>query len=286
MTQPAGLSTTEITEKARKIRISIIKMLLAAGSGHVGGSLGVADILATLYFGQHFQHDPAKPHAAGRDRFILSNGHICPALYATLAEAGYFPKAELLTLRKLHSRLQGHPVHRYSGHHGQHDLPGLEATTGSLGQGIEVAAGMALGFKLSGRGSRVICMTGDGEHQEGSVWEVLMFAAHKKLDNLTVIVDRNTLQIDGSTEQVMHLEPLSEKYQAFGWQVIDVDGHNPAQIDAALGEAASTHLKPTVLIAHTTMGKGVPMFENDFHYHGVAPKPAEAAQALTILGVF
>lgn len=284
-----------LAEVARKIRVHIIKMIMAAGSGHVGGSLGVTDILTALYFGGEFGLRPEEWENPGRDRFILSNGHVCPALYAVLAEVGYFPPDELLTLRKLGSRLQGHPEIGA--------IPGIEATSGSLGQGLSVAAGMAIGLRMSrhssfraiapkGQGEesrlaqntpQVICMTGDGEMQEGSVWEALMLAAHKKLDNLTLLIDRNNLQTTGSTERVVRLEPLHDKLTAFGWHTLEVDGHNFDQLNHAFSQAKSITGKPTAIICHTVMGKGVSFMENNAHFHSTLPTEEQAGDAINEL---
>lgn len=250
-------------EKAINIRESILKMLAKAGSGHTGGSMDLADIFSVLYF-EILQYKTENPDWDDRDRVILSIGHTAPVLYATLAEAGFFPKEELLTLRQLGSRLQGHPSRDFR-------LPGLESSSGSLGQGISVAMGMALAGKMDNRPYRVYCVMGDGEQQEGSVWEAAMAAAHYKLDNLCGIIDRNRLQIDGGTEQVMSLEPLKDKWIAFGWHVIEIDGHDHLQIKNAFCEAMTTKLKPTLVLANTVMGKGVPSIENNNKWHGKVP---------------
>lgn len=247
---------------AAKIREDIIKELVAAGSGHSAGPLGMADVFTALYF-HILQHDPKKPNWPERDRLILSNGHICPALYATLARAGYFPLEELKTLRKLDSRLQGHP------HRGA--LPGVETTSGPLGSGLSQAIGFALAAKLDKRKHRVYCLTSDGEHQEGNTWEAIMFAAKNRLSNLTVIIDRNNIQIDGFTENVMPLNSLRAKYESFNWHVLEVDGHNFESIIAAAAEAKAIHEQPTVIIAHTIPGKGVDFMENDYKWHGIPP---------------
>lgn len=247
---------------AAKIREDIIKELVAAGSGHSAGPLGMADVFTALYF-HILQHDPKKPNWPERDRLILSNGHICPALYATLARAGYFPLEELKTLRKLGSRLQGHP------HRGA--LPGVETTSGPLGSGLSQAIGFALAAKLDKRKHRVYCLTSDGEHQEGNTWEAIMFAAKNRLSNLTAIIDRNNIQIDGFTENVMPLNSLRAKYESFNWHVLEVDGHNFESIIAAAAEAKAIHEQPTVIIAHTIPGKGVDFMENDYKWHGIPP---------------
>lgn len=262
-----------LEEMANKIRQDIIEMLVEAKSGHSAGPLGMADIFTALYF-HVLNHNPKNPGWPDRDRVVVSNGHICPVLYATLANAGYFPMEELMTLRKLNSRLQGHP-HRNS-------LPGLETTSGPLGSGISQAIGMALAARLDKKKNRVYCLTSDGEHQEGNTWEAIMFAGKQgsKLNNLTVIMDRNNIQIDGFTEQVMPLEPLREKYEFFNWQVIEVNGHDILEFVAAVNEAKAIYEKPTVIIAHTIPGKGVSFMENDYTWHGKPPNIEEAKKAL------
>ena len=259
----------ELRKIADRIRKSVIQSLTEAGSGHLGGSLGLADMFSSLYFSflNHHPHDPAWP---ARDRVILSIGHVAPVLYATLAHAGYFPVEELSTLRKLGSRLQGHPGR-------DHGLPGLELSAGSLGQGLSVAVGMALAAKSYSHDHRVYSIHGDGELQEGSIWEAAMAAAHHNLDNLTAIVDRNGLQIDGSTETVMRLEPLREKWQSFGWHVIECDGNHIGEILDAFKQNRSVMGRPTVIIAKTMMGKGVHSIENDYRWHGKAPSPDQAS---------
>lgn len=261
----------ELQERANSIRQDIIKMLVEAKSGHSAGPLGMADIFTTLYF-KILNHDPKKPDWEERDRVVLSNGHICPVLYATLAEAGYFSKEELKTLRKLDSKLQGHP-HREA-------LPGLETTSGPLGSGLSQASGMALVGKMDQKNWRVYCLTSDGEHDEGNTWEAILFAAKYKLNNLTVIVDRNNIQIDGLTEDIMPLGNLGEKYKSFGWNVIDIDGHNIQAFIDAVELAKATYEKPTVIVAHTIPGKGVDFMENKFEWHGKPPKEDEAKEAL------
>ena len=258
-----SLTTKQIELKANTIRQDIIKMLLAAGSGHTAGPLGMADVFAALYF-DVLNHDPAKPLWDKRDRLVLSNGHIVPVQYAALAEAGYFPKAELLTLRQFGSRLQGHPERLR--------LPGLETTSGPLGSGLSQAIGMALGLRLdNNKQSRIYCLTGDGELDEGNIWEAAMLAGRYRVSNLTVIIDRNNIQIDGPTEQVMPLEPLAMKWQAFGWHVIEIDGHNIEEIIAACNQSKAIFEKPTCIIAHTIPGKGVDFIEHDFRWHGYDP---------------
>ncbi|MCX6240553.1 MAG: transketolase [Bacteroidetes bacterium] len=257
---------------ARAIRQSVVRSLAEAGSGHLGGSLGSADIFTALYFSV-IRHTPDEPLWPGRDRFILSIGHIAPVLYATLAEAGYFRKEELLSLRKLGSRLQGHPGR-------DHQLPGLELSAGSLGQGLSVSVGMALALKMDRLDNRVYCLCGDGELQEGSVWEAAMSAAHHKLNNLTVIIDRNSLQIDGSTEKVMALEPLKKKWEAFGWQALECDGHDFRSLLPAFNKARMELLHPSVIIAKTVMGKGIASIEGDYRWHGKAPTKEQAVAFL------
>ena len=259
----------DLQAKAKHIRELILTALAEAGSGHTGGSLDLVDIFTVLYF-KHLRYDPKHPDWEGRDRVVLSIGHTAPVLYATLAAAGYFPEDEMLTLRKLGSRLQGHPSYEFR-------LPGLETCSGSLGQGLGVALGMALAAKMdgtsigSGTVNRVFCIMGDGEQQEGSVWESAMAAAHHKLDNLCAIIDRNRLQIDGGTEIVMAIDPLRDKWAAFGWHTIEIDGHDFSQIKMALEMADNEKDKPTVIIADTIMGKGVKSIENNNQWHGKVP---------------
>jgi len=258
--------------RANEIRQDIVKMLLAAGSGHSAGSLGIVDVLVSLYFSGSLKHRSNEPKWENRDRFVLSAGHLCPALYAVLAHAGYFSHGELLTLRKLGSRLQGHP-HNLA-------LPGIEISAGSLGQGLSQACGMAFAARMDGKKWRAYCLLSDGEHDEGQTWEAVMFAAKYKLSNLTAIVDRNNIQIDGFTEEVMPLEPLREKYESFSWHVLEVDGHNISQIIEKFDEAKAIFEKPTVIIAHTIAGKGVDFMEQDYRWHGRSPSPVEAKKAL------
>lgn len=261
----------ELIEKANTIRQDIIKMLVEAKSGHSAGPLGMADIFTALYF-HVLNHDPEFPKWDDRDRVVLSNGHICPVLYATLAEAGYFPKEELKTLRKFGTRLQGHP-HREA-------LPGLETTSGPLGSGLSQASGMALIAKRDNLKWHTYALMSDGEHDEGNVWEAVLFAAKYKLNNLTAIIDRNNIQIDGHTEDIMPLGNLGEKYKAFGWNVIDIDGHNIREFIEAVDRAKSTFEKPTVIVAHVIPGKGVDFMENDYAWHGKPPTDEEAKKAL------
>jgi len=256
----AKLKILELT--ANRIRQDVIEMLTSAGSGHVAGSLGMADIFTALYF-HILRHNPKQPDWAERDRLILSNGHIAPVLYATLARAGYFKPEELKTLRRIGSRLQGHP-HRTS-------LPGLETTSGPLGSGLSQAAGMAIAARMDNKKWRTYCVLSDGEHQEGNLWEAAMFIGNKKLSNLTAIIDRNNIQIDGYTEKVMPLEPLRAKYEAFNWHVLEISGHSFEQIVAAVAESQVIYEKPTVIIAHTVPGKGVDFMENDYRWHGLPP---------------
>ena len=261
------LSDSEIEKlehKANEIRQSIIEMLIEAGSGHTAGPLGMADIFALLYFSV-LKHDPKNPDWEERDRLLLSNGHICPVLYATLAHAGYFPKEELLTLRKFGSRLQGHP-HRES-------LPGLETTSGPLGSGLSQAVGMAIAARMDNpyTSKYIYCLMSDGELQEGQTWEAAMLAGKMKLHNLIAIIDRNGIQIDGYTKDIMPLEPLAEKFAAFNFDVQEVDGHNLRMVSDAIGKAQAVYSQPSVIIAHTVPGKGVDIFERDFRWHGNPP---------------
>lgn len=264
----------ELTLKASAIRQTIIEMLVAAGSGHTAGPLGMSDIFAALYF-HVLKHDPKVPGWPERDRLILSNGHIVPVRYAAMAHAGYFPVEECLTLRKFGSRLQGHPERL--------KLPGLETTSGPLGEGLGQAAGIAYAMRMDDVPHRVFCVMGDGEQNEGSVWEAFLFAGKYRLANLTAIIDRNNIQIDGYTEQIMPLEPLREKYESFGWHVLEVDGHNIAQFIAACDEAAAVYEKPTVIIAHTIPGKGILSIERDYRWHGKPPNKEQAAEFLAEL---
>lgn len=256
---------------ANRIRQEIIKMLLAAGSGHSAGPLGMADVFTAFYF-HILNHDPKKPDWEERDRLILSNGHICPVRYATMAEAGYFPKEELSTLRKLGSRLQGHPERLR--------LPGVETTSGPLGSGLAQACGYAYAARIDERKFRVYAFCSDGEHDAGNHWEAVLFAGKNKLSNLTAVVDRNNIQIDGHTEDVMPLEPLEDKYKAFNWHVLHIDGHNFNEIVDAVNHAKAVYERPTVIIAHTIPGKGVGFMENKFEWHGKPPKEDEAKIAL------
>ncbi|MBS3908764.1 MAG: transketolase [Actinobacteria bacterium] len=259
-----------VEAKARTIRTRIINMLGAAGSGHPGGSLSAADIVATLYF-HEMKHNAAEPRWPGRDRFVLSKGHAAPVLYAALAESGYFPREDLATLRKIDSHLQGHPD--------MNKTPGVEISTGSLGMGFSAAVGMALGLKLDKSESRVYALIGDGESQEGIIWEAGMFAAQHKLDNLVGIVDYNNLQIDGHVSDIVDIRPIAAKWSAFGWHTIEIDGHSVAQIIGALDEAKSVKGKPTMIVANTVKGKNVSFMEGQVDFHGKAPSKDEVAQA-------
>lgn len=256
---------------AKEVRIEIVKMLAEAGSGHTGGSLSAADIVSALYF-YKMRHRPEDPAWRERDRFVLSKGHAAPLLYTVLAITGYFGRELLKTLRKVDSPLQGHPSSKM--------LKGVEISTGSLGQGLSIANGIALGLRMDGINSRVYCLLGDGELQEGQVWEAAMTAAHYQIDNLCAIVDNNGLQIDGFCCDVMKIEPITEKWKAFGWHVIDIDGHAMDQIVDALDEAEGVKGRPTVIVARTVKGKGVSFFEGKAEYHGVAPTMEEMEKAL------
>lgn len=255
---------------AKDVRIEIIKMLACAGSGHTGGSLSMVELLTGLYF-YKFRCDPEKPLCQTRDIFILSKGHGCPALYAVLAQMNFFKKDELCTLRKTGTRLQGHP---------QKGLPGIEVSSGSLGQGLSISNGHALAARLDNDKKRVYCLMGDGELDEGQVWEAILTSAHYKLDNVCAIIDNNEFQIDGRTKEVKNLEPLKDKWKAFNWEVLEIDGHNMEEVMAAYDKAETIKGKPTVIIAHTVKGKGVSFLENQNKYHGVAPSKEEMEKAL------
>ncbi len=260
-----------LERQAESIRETIIRMLVAAGSGHTAGPLGMADIWTAFYF-HILTHDPARPDWPLRDRLILSNGHTCPVLYATLAHAGYFGVEECLTLRKFGSRLQGHPERLR--------LPGLETTSGPLGSGLSQAAGVAYALRMDAKKQRVYCLMSDGEQEEGNTWEAAMFAGKNRLAGLTAIIDRNNIQIDGMTEEVMPLEPLADKYRAFNWHVLEVNGNDIPAFVTAVEEAKAIYEKPTLIIAHTIPGKGVPEIEFDYHWHGKPPTKEEGERFL------
>jgi transketolase len=263
------MTVPQLQQTANLIRQDIIKMLVEAGSGHSAGPLGMADIFTALYF-EILRHDPKNPDWPERDVLILSNGHITPVRYATMARAGYFPLKELMTLRKLGSRLQGHPERT--------KLPGLETTSGPLGSGLSQSAGMALALKMDGDNQRrVYCLMGDGELNEGNIWEAAMLIPKYRLNNLTAVIDRNNIQIDGPTEVVMPLEDLAAKWRAFGWHVLEIDGHNFDHIIGAFNLAKAIAEKPTVVIAHTIPGKGVHYMEGDYHWHGNPPGTLDVA---------
>lgn len=262
--------TKFLKSKANALRKVIIKMLAQAKSGHPGGSLSSAEIVTCLYF-EVMRHNPKKPCWPDRDRFHLSKGHCCPAVYAALALSGYFPEEETMTLRKLGSILQGHP---------DRCTPGIEAASGSLGQGLSVSLGMALAAKIDKKDWRVYCLMGDGEIQEGNIWEAAMASAHFKLDNLCGIVDYNRFQIDGRVEEIMNLEPLVNKWEAFGWHVIQCDGHNIEELLSAFDKAKTIKMKPTLIIANTVKGKGVSFMEHVVDFHGRAPTEEEKEIAL------
>lgn len=266
-----------VSSKALTLRQDIIRMLGEAGSGHTGGSLSSADIIACLYFWE-MKIDPLQPRSAERDRFVLSKGHAAPLLYAALAERGYFPKSELLRLRKLGSPLQGHPDMR--------KVAGVDASTGSLGQGVSWAVGMALAAKIDGLDFRVYTLLGDGEIEEGLVWEAVMAAHHYKLDNLVAFLDHNGLQIDGPICEVMSPEPVADKFRAFGWETLLVDGHDHRQIMEALNKARTIAGRPTIIIADTVKGKGCSFMENKVEWHGSAPNKEQTSQALAELSCY
>ena len=265
----------ELNTMACRIRMDIVEMLNAAGSGHTGGSLSAADIVTALYF-YKMKHNPKEPKWDGRDRFVLSKGHAAPVQYAALARAGYFPVEELRTLRQLGSRLQGHPDSK--------KLPGVEVSTGSLGQGLSISSGMALALKTDKKPNRVYTLLGDGELQEGQVWEAAMLAAHYGLDNLTAVIDHNGLQIDGPVAKVMGVEPISDKFKAFGWDVIEIDGHDMSAVVDALDRASTHRGRPTAIVARTIKGKGCTLFEGKVEFHGTAPSDEELQVALKEIG--
>ncbi|MFZ5944596.1 MAG: transketolase [Bacillota bacterium] len=265
------LTTEQLQNICKDIRGDIVRMTEAAGSGHPGGSLSAVELLTVLYF-QILKHRPDEVEWPDRDRFILSKGHACPLLYSVMARSGYFPVEELISLRKLDSRLQGHPNMKV--------LPGLECSSGSLGQGLSIANGLAIAAKMDKKDYRVYCLLGDGELQEGQVWEAAMTSAHYKLDNVCAIVDYNNLQIDGKVEDVKNIFPLKEKWQSFNWHVIEVHGHDLRQIEQGYQEALAVQEKPSVIIATTIKGKGVSFMENEAGWHGKAPNKEELAKAL------
>ena len=267
---------SEVSAKAQALRQDIIAMLTEAGSGHPGGSLSAADIVATLYFGGVLKHDAAQPDDPARDRFVLSKGHAAPVLYAALAEAGYIETSELATLRKLGSRLQGHPDSK--------KLPGVEVSTGSLGQGLSIATGLAAGLGRQTPAPCVFCLLGDGEIEEGQVWEAALFAAHLKPSNLVAIIDNNDLQIDGHCSALVGLTNIAQRFSAFGWQVLEVDGHDVAALHQALTKAKEAADGPYAIVAHTVKGKGVSFMEDQVGWHGKAPNAEQAAQAFEELG--
>lgn len=271
MTHLSDEKIKELELQANDIRMSVIDMLEDAGSGHTAGPLDMADIFTAFYF-HILNHDPKNPEWEERDRLILSNGHIVPIRYATMAHAGYFPTSELKTLRKFGSRLQGHPE--------RERLPGLETTSGPLGSGLSQSAGIAYGARMDGKKWRTYCLLSDGELQAGNTWEGAMFAGKNKLSNLTAVIDRNNIQINGMTENVMPLEPLADKWRAFNWHVIEVDGHNMMAFVDAIDEAKAIVEKPTVIIAHTIAGKGIKEIEYDFHWHGKPPTKEEEQKFL------
>ncbi|HPD61344.1 MAG TPA: transketolase [Thermodesulfobacteriota bacterium] len=266
----------ELKSLAKTIRVDILTMLNKASSGHTGGSLSAVEILVSLYF-YKMRHNPKDPKWPDRDRFVLSKGHGAPALYAVLARSGYFDYAELMGLRKLGSILQGHPDMKVT--------PGIDVSTGSLGQGLSMANGMALALKLDKRPARVYALMGDGENQEGQIWEAAMAAAHYKLDNVCGILDHNGLQIDGPVNEIMKIEPIADKWACFGWEVFRVNGHDFQEIISALDKAETVKNKPSLIVARTVKGKGVSFFEGKVEYHGVPPTDEELAKALAELGI-
>lgn len=269
------LSQAELTEIARKIRVSIVSMLTAAGSGHTAGALGMVEIFTSLYF-DRAKIDPSNPSWPDRDYILLSTGHTCPVLYATLAEKGFFDKKELDTFRDINTRLQGHPH--------LHSLPGIEITSGALGQGLSQAVGMALGLQLDQKDNRVYCIMSDGEQQEGQTWEAYMYAGDHSLSNLTAFIDRNHIQIGGNSNNVLPLNRLSEMIRSFGWETITIDGHSFSALHSAM-DRAEQHEQPTAIICETTPGKGVSFIESDFEWHGKPPSEEELQRALEELGV-
>ncbi len=272
-----NFSTPDLAEMARQIRRDIIRMLMISQSGHSGGPLGLADIFSCLYF-KLLKYDPANPTFSERDYFFLSAGHLAPVWYSTLARAGFYPPAELTTLRKLNTRLHGHPAPWYT-----HGVPGVEVASGSLGQGMSIAVGTGIGLRLDKKPNRVVVLHGDGELDEGQVWEGMMTAGHYNLDNLTAIVDRNFCQIDNRTDKVMEIEPLADKWRSFRWNVIECDGHNIEEFLGAMNTAFEFKGKPTVVIAKTYMGRGVSFMEDDYRWHGIPPSIEQGQQALSEL---
>jgi transketolase len=267
----------DLEEVARRIRRDVIQMIVSSNSGHLGGALGIAELMSVLYF-EKMNHQPHNPTWEDRDRFLLSNGHVCAALYSALARSGYFPVEELLTFRKINSRLQGHPC--------PHELPGIETAAGPLGQGLSIANGMAMGIRRRKSEANVYCLVGDGELQEGQLWEAIMTAAHFKLNNVALIVNWNGLQIDGSLKDVKNLEPITDKFEAFGWKVADIDGHNITDIRRALDEFSQRkEEKPFVIIARTLMAKGVNFMEDQGIWHGKVPSLEESTAALKEIGL-
>jgi len=271
ITNKFNLAVAELKMMAKRLRLHVITMIATAGSGHPGGSLSAADIITALYF-KVLRHNPENPEWQDRDRFVLSKGHAAPILYAALAETGYFPVGELATLRKLDSRLQGHTDRNFT--------PGVEMSAGSLGMGLSFAIGVALAARLDSKDYRTYVLLSDGECEEGQTWEAALSASHFKADNLTAIVDCNQIQLSGWTRDIMNLEPFTQKWQAFGWHTIDIDGHDLAQILSAFQEAEKTKGKPTAIIARTVKGKGVSFMENNVAFHGKSPTPEEAERAL------
>jgi transketolase len=269
------ISTAELAQIARKLRVYVVNMIAAANSGHPGGSLSAVDIITALYFGRVLKHDPKHPDWPDRDRFILSKGHGAPALYAALAESGYFPVSELNTLRQVNSRMQGHPV--------QGVTPGVEASTGSLGQGLSIGVGHAIAARLDNKPYRTYVLLGDGECQEGQVWEAAMTAGNYELGSLTAIVDSNRYQLDGAVEDINSLRPLDAKFESFGWRVITVDGHDVGAVRVALHQARESHDVPVCIIANTVKGKGVTFMENNNEFHGKSPNAEQLQVAVSQL---
>ncbi len=272
-----SFETSELKEMSRQIRRDVVKMLMISKSGHSGGPLGLADVFTSLYF-NIMKIDPKNPKWEERDYFFLSAGHLCPVWYATLARRGYIPLSELTTLRKINGRLQGHPAPAHT-----HGIPGIELASGALGQGLSVAVGCALGLRLNNKPNRVYVLLGDGELDEGQIWEAAMTAGHHKVNNLIAIVDRNYCQIDGRTNKVMELEPLVDKWKAFNWHVLECNGNDIEQFLKTMNQAQESNGKPTVVLAHTFMGQGVSFMEDDYKWHGVPPNEEQGKQALSEL---